>query len=239
MDNSIIIQSRDYYRLKAVLKETNMDKGKLQVPKSVSKEDLFIIYRFFRKSILDGYIPLKKPIGFNIINKNSISESDVTSRNTALLDSQIKVIESLSKVIIVEESLPPFVTTGTLSGKVTAGDLCRVDGTPIHCLDPALELFTAREPISLILIPHDCTRYRLMEDNMEEVDKLRKEIDDEEERIVVYPLNVHSSLIDYIHIRPFNHHDIKYTLVGSISEIDMNKLWHKYLDTIEERKEVI
>lgn len=237
MNNPNIIQSRDYYRLQSVLHETNMSKGKLQVPKSISKEDLAIIYRLFRKSILDGYIPLKKPIGFNIINANNFEESDVTSRNTALLESQISIIENLSKIIITDDSVPPYIKTKPLFGKVTAGDLCRLDCTPIRCLDPALPLFTAREEVSLILVPKDCTRYRLMEENMKDLEEFKESIDAED--LVLYPLNVHSSLIDYIHILPFNHYDIRYTLVGSISEKDMNKVWHKFLNSIEERKEVI
>lgn len=233
-----MLDRKEIMRLKSVLKQTEMVRGSLQVP-PIPAEDLQSIYNIFRTSILDGYIPLKKPIGF-CLNSSSVSlqsiSANVTSRHPFLLESQVRVISNLAKLIIVNDEIPDGIVARNLNGRVKAGNLNIELGSyenkkKVKFLDPSIDIFTASRNIDLYLIVRECTRYQLMEDSMKQIEKIAMEVGESSEKYL--PLNVHSSLTDYIHILPFNKHKIRYTLIGNISEKDMNLLWQNYIRSLD------
>lgn len=233
MDYNKCIELSHFRRLRPVLESSVMDRGKLRLGKQVSEEDLRIIYKCFRASMLDGYIPIKKPIGFIVESRQYPQSANIVSRHPCLLESQLKMMENLSKLIVVGNCASE-VTTDLLQGKIKASNLgIQADGKPVRFLDPSVSICSAIKPIRIKMIINENVGYKIMEESYHSIDKLLKTYGKEENRCI--PLNVQHSLFDYIRVLPFNRKEIRYTLVGNISEKDMNDLWHKFINIREKR----
>lgn len=233
----MIILESEFKSIKDCLLASEMMDGRLILKEKVDHDRLALVYKFFRKSFMDGYIPIKKPIGFYIINKKSYNSSEIY-RNPAILESQIELIKNIAKITIVGNCATEVVAHD-LIGKVKAGNLKLMsDGNPVKILDPSIEVMNCISNIDLGLIIHEDIGSRIMDENMEIILELTSE--QGRRRNNIYPLNTESTLIENIRILPFNRFDIRYVLVGNISEKDMNALWKNYINkSITDGKGVI
>lgn len=229
MDIKDCISVNDSRRLKTVLKDSQMIRGKLQFQEKVNAEDLAIIYRCFRMCMLDGYIPITKPIGFSLVSDEYPLGVSITSRHPCILESQLKLMGNISKLIVVNQA-PAKVISKVLRGKIRAGnlDIRFSDGEKVEFLDPSIEICNAIKPVRISLFLNKGTGYELMEGSYHTMRKIALNYGDKSSSSYL-PLNTEYSLFNYIRIKPFNRKEIKYSLVGDVKESHFNNLWHDFI----------
>lgn len=226
-----IINKGDFEKIRNILPKTVMQNGELKI-ENASKEELSILYKFFRRSFLDSTIPVKKPIGFYINNKSNGIGLEVISRNISVLESNIELIKNISKLTIIGECADEIVAKN-LVGKIKAGNLNIIsDGSPVKFLDPSIEVLNSIDSIDLGLVVFENTGSSLMDDNMEILSSLVNDLSRATNNY--YPLNTENTLYENIRILPFNGFKIRYNLVGNISEKDINYLWKNYINNLSE-----
>lgn len=226
-----IINKGDFDKIKNILPNTLMQNGELKV-ENITKEEMLILYKFFRRSFLDSTIPVKKPIGFYINNKSNGVGLEVISRNISVLESNIELIKNISKLIVIGDCADEIVAKD-LVGKIKAGNLNVIsDGSPVKFLDPSIEVLNSIESIDLGLVVYENTGSCLMDDNMEILQSIVNDLSRTTNNY--YPLNTENTLYSNIRILPFNGFKIRYNLVGNISELDINYLWKNYINNLSE-----
>lgn len=168
--------------------------GKIQVSSDIKK-----VYEYLEQAVLDGLIPIYRPIAFRLNNGVDTQHTNI-NRNFQCLESMLAIAGRLQTILFKDlESL--IVKTNPVKGKFTTDMDFKCRGQKISCITKGYYLFTTMDIVELILLCDKCTGFVSMGEN---ADKTFKYLKDNTRAGTYFPVSSYHNLSNDFHILPLD-----------------------------------
>ena len=159
-------------------------------------------YRHFREMIMDGKLPIKKPIGFKIESVTGMNIASAVHRNALCAESMATIATAVKELIFVGD-MNSWVKSDQHEGAVTSNlRLTSKDGKPVTVVNKDLYLYTAVEEVCLSFFVLKAAGFQSMKENA-------KYMEDRVSNgaIAFFPMHTYHTLGNHVFVYPYTKGD--------------------------------